>query len=270
MTACLLTRAATAILVVSSVVFPGVASAYGSSVSYRNAPGFVCHRWGTSGQCADWSYYEVPPPAYGGLRYTENPNQAYYRYYKSVKTTPYVQTTTPARAVYSGTRCTDPTVDCTGRVSVRASANTNPAVLGDLLTYTIYVRNDDSQNRTVNVRAYVDRNVGFESATYGGYSDGDVIRWDALRIPARSSRSFTLRVRVHSNAPTGSALQLKVQAGNSVDSVSVNVYDSGYYQNSIRVNDDGIRVRYNQYTGDRELRSLPTYYHDEFGNVHTR
>jgi len=152
---------------------------------------------------------------------------------------------------------------------VRVRATPNPVPLGALLTYTLYVRNADSQVRTVNVRAYPDENVVFENATYGGFADGDLIRWDALRIPAWSSRSFTMRVRVRSNAPIGSPIALTVQAGSSVDRTSVAVLDAGYYGNVIRVLDNGMYVYENRY-GTRAFPPQPIYYRDPFRTVRRR
>ena len=152
----------------------------------------------------------------------------------------------------------------------RARGMPNPVALGELLTYTLYVRNDDSQIRSVDVRAYIDENTTFDSATYGGYRDGEVIRWDALRIPARSSRSFTMRVRVRSSAPTGVPIKLTVRADQSIDAASVNVIDPGYYDNALRVLDDGMYVNYTWYGGTRRLQVQPVYYRDRYGNVMVR
>ncbi len=248
---------ATALCIIG-LALPSLAAARDASIQYRSSPGFQCNRWNASNECADWSYYDYgynmnSAPVYRG--------STLYRRNISV---------TPVRQQQTGMRCGNATIDCTGSVSVRVRGMPNPVSLGELLTYTLYVRNDDSQIRSVEVRAYIDENTDFDSATYGGYQDGEVIRWDALRIPARSSRSFTMRVRVRSHASTGTPLKLTVRADQSIDTASVNVLDAGYYSNAYRVLDDGTYVNYNRYSGERRLQVQPIYYRDRYGNVMVR
>lgn len=241
---------------------PFIASARDASIQHRSSTGFQCNRWNDSGECADWSYY------YYKMRSTP-----VYRGSAAYKRSMFLVPVRSAPATFSRvlrTNCANPTADCTGRVTVRVRATPNAVSIGELLTYILYVRNDDSQIRTVNIRAYPDENTAFDSATYGGYADGDLIRWDGLRVPARSSRSFIMRVLVRSNAPTGAPIRLTVRADQSIDTSSVRVLDAGYYSNAIRVLDDGIYVHYNRYTGTRPLRSQPIYYHDRYGDVRVR
>ena len=177
----------------SALLLPSVAVGRDASLPYRSMPGFQCHQWNWMGECSDWSYfdYRTAPPAYGGT------------------------TAFPTYPVY---RCLNPTVDCTGSVTVRGSASPNPVALGQLLTYTLYIRNDDSQARTINVRAYLDTNsASFESSTFGGFSDGNMVRWDSQRIPARMSRTIILRVRIRNDARVTEPSILRIQAGNSSD-----------------------------------------------------
>ncbi|MSR87322.1 DUF11 domain-containing protein [Candidatus Peribacteria bacterium] len=215
---------ALAAVFIGGTAIPFSVSAVDASLPYRKYPGFQCHQWNRLGECSDWSYFEpsfnakTPPPAYGAAILNRPVNPTY--------------------------RCQNPTVDCTGSVSVRGSASPGVASRGEILTYNIYLRNDDSQNRTVSVRAYMDGNVGFVNATYGGYSDGTMVRWDNQSIPARMSRTMILRVRVRGDASTGKPIVLRIQSDRSSDSVSTNVMESTYYNsNAIRFTDDGVYVR---------------------------
>jgi hypothetical protein len=267
---CPLSRVAMTLALIAGATFPVLASAKDASLPYRRVAGFTCHNWNAQRECVDWSVYATPPPAYGGWAVTETPEEAFYRYYMNQKKSSVRPSTSNVQRSVIRSRCNNPTVDCTGRVSVRARATPLPAVLGKPITYSMYVRNDDSQIRSVNVRAYLDDEVRFDVANYGGYEDGDIVRWDAIRIPAYGSRTLSMRGIVQSNAPLGTPLQFKVQAGNSVDSVAVDVADGWMYENAIRVDDDGITVRYNQYSGRRYLDQQPTIYHDEFGRTRYR
>lgn len=232
------------------LVMPVGAFARDASLPYRIMPGFQCHQWNWMGECSDWSYFQptrTAPPAYGG--------------------------TSSVRPMFPVYRCNSPTVDCTGSISVRGSASPNPVARGDLLTYTIYIRNDDSQNRTVNVRAYLDANaVAFQNATFGGYSDGTTIRWDSQIIPARMSRTIILRVRVRTDARLTEPILLRLQADRGSDSVSVNLIDrEGIYDNTMRFTDDGVYVRSGHPPRYRRLdQYTPQYYYDNTGNLHYR
>lgn len=257
MVVCPLTRClrvvATAFCTIGFILWPSSSFARDASVLYRNSPGFQCHRWNDAGECADWSTFNYgytlrSTPVYRG-------NALYWRDTSLIPVRPSTMM-----------RCNNSRVDCTGHVTVRVRAMPNPVLLGNLLTYTLYVRNADSQVRTVNVRAYLDENVDLDSATYGGFADGNLVRWDGLKIPAWSSRSFTMRVRVRSHTSFGTPIALTVQAGSSVDRTSVAVLDAGYYRSAIRVLDDGVFVYENRY-GTRAFPWQPIFYRDPFWTV---
>ena len=134
--------------------------------------------------------------------------------------------------------CNNPLKDCTGTVSVRITALPKIVAREEILTYTLYVRNDDSQTRTVDLRAYLDPNVTFENSTYGGYQSSTSVRWDALKIARQSSRTVVLRVRVRGDA-SGTEISLQAKVGSTVDTVTTKLSDTRYGTNGIRVNDDG-------------------------------
>ncbi len=251
------------VVVLLSVSFAARAFARDASLPYRNYPGFQCHQWNRSGECSDWSYFDekmIAPTRYV-LPYSRP---------TSVQNT-YVAPRTSAWP--ATTRCGLPTEDCTGAISVRVTANPNPVPRSELLTYSIYVRNDDSQMRTYTVRAYLDDIVGFESATYGGYSDGKVIRWDAQRLAPKTSRSMILRVRVRENASLNLPVLLRVQADRSTDSVSVAVADSDewYFDNAVKYTDSGVYAPYGHPRRYRKVDQYqPRYFYDSAGNLHYR
>jgi hypothetical protein len=195
-----------------------------ASVPYRNLPGFACHRWNSLGECSDFSYFDqkTAPVTRPSL---------------------YPTGSSPRTAVRYG--CSGPTVDCTGSVSVRATASKNTVIRGEQFTYTLYVRNDDSQYRNVTLRAYLNDNVRFESATFGGFTDGNTIRWDTQRMAPGTSRTILLRVRVQANASTGFPVEMRVVADRSADVVTTTVLDGAEWNsNAIRIRSDGVYVQY--------------------------
>lgn len=110
-----------------------------------------------------------------------------------------------------------------GAVSIRGRATPDPVERNDVLTYTLYIRNDDVRLRFVDVWAMLDPDTSFESATFGGYSNGTLVRWDDLAIEPGLSRTLMLHVRVRPRAPLAGELRLTVQAESSVDTVTAGV-----------------------------------------------
>lgn len=173
----------------------------------------------------------------------------------------------PTFPVYT---CQNPTVDCTGSVTIRGTGSPNPARRGGVLTYRLYVRNDDSQNRTVNVKAYIDPNaVVFQDATFAGYSDKTAIRWNSQSIPARSSRTLVLRVRVRSDATLTKPILLRIQTDRSSDVVSVDTDDSNrFYDNAIQYDTRGYVAPTGRSPRIRRATHNTMFYYDENGVMH--
>ena len=177
---------------------PYIQSYTGDRYGY-DMPGYECHRQNRYGVCTDESTYDLQ----GGLP------GSYF-----VRTSP------------SLLRCQSPMLDCTGRVSVRVRSVPTSVRRGALITYTIYLRNDDSQTRTVYVRAFLDAMSSFQSASAGHMVDNRLVRWDAIRMEPWTSKMMILRARAEHNAPYGTELRMTVQAGNAADVVVTAVEDT--------------------------------------------
>lgn len=155
-------------------------------------------------------------------------------------------------------------------VSVRGSATPLVATRGTAITYSIYVRNDNRQAQSVNLRAYLDtRAVWIESMTAGGYSDGSSVRWDNLTLGGNTSRTYQLIARVQDNAPLNEPILLHLQAGASSDTVTVNVIQSdNFYGNDRRYSRQVVRPSYDYnrsyrppvYRYERTRAEPPRYY----------
>ena len=101
-------------------------------------------------------------------------------------------------------------------IDVRDSED--PVEQGDTFSYIIRVRN--SRNRTVrtDVRGFLDNNTTFVSASDSGRRrDDDEVEWDNVTIPSNSSRTFTVHVRVDTDADDGDTLRFRARAGNEED-----------------------------------------------------
>jgi outer membrane usher protein FimD/PapC len=134
-------------------------------MQWRNEPGFVCHSFSQYGLCNEWA-------PVGDQQY-------------------YFNTQIPYGAQIIPQQCGNPMQDCTGRVTVRASSNQGTVRHNDEYSYSLYVRNDDSQPRVVSVRAYLDDAVYYMNATAGARLDGSIVTWNSVAIPARHHRTRT-------------------------------------------------------------------------------
>lgn len=94
-----------------------------------------------------------------------------------------------------------------GAVTASITDNRNTAEIGQILTYVIKVKNDSD---VVATQVAVDANMPtygeFVSATEGGISDGNNVRWLIVQIAPHDVRTLSYSVRVRSDAPLDSIL----------------------------------------------------------------
>ncbi len=108
-------------------------------------------------------------------------------------------------------------------VTVRVTASDDDVDENDLLTYSIYVRNDDSRDQRVDVRGFLDSDTSFYSISDGGRRDGDEVEWDNILVGRRSSRTLAVTVRVDNGVDDGDTLTFRAEAGDDEDEVDVDV-----------------------------------------------
>lgn len=132
-----------------------------------------------------------------------------------------------------------------GDVSVTLIPDTTQPGPGDLVRYTIRVRNNTSTDRRFTVRAQFSSDYTFVSGTNNVQTtDSRNIYWNNLSIDHYDTEELTLKLRVRSTAVNGQRLDLFVTAdnGNSrTDNETSNIYVQGgsnnnncYYDNSGR------------------------------------
>lgn len=101
-------------------------------------------------------------------------------------------------------------------VSATITDNRNTAEIGQILTYTIRVSNNSDLVATqVAVNASTPAFAEFVSATEGGYSDGNNIRWLIIQIAPHDTRTLSFSARVRSDAAINSILTAGVVADGS-------------------------------------------------------
>lgn len=194
-------------VVLALVLASPAAHAKDLSIPYRNYPGFQCNTWNWKNECTDFSYLD-PRGAYQNV---PAPQYFYHPVYTFQNATPYGYRYNTNAYYCQATR------DCTGSVNVRVRGIPTVAVRGDTVTYTIYVRNDDSQYRTTKVTAVVDNDASILSASTGGYSQGNTVFWNSIRIAPGQSETLTISVRINANATLGRSMPITASTGNSSD-----------------------------------------------------
>lgn len=120
--------------------------------------------------------------------------------------------TISARANVGAANATDQTVIMVGlpynSISTSISDNRSTAEVGQLLTYTVKVTNNDPDVLGTNIAlsAGLPMYGQFEDATGGGYYDGSNVRWLVMELAPKQTRSLTFSVRIRPDAPLGAIL----------------------------------------------------------------
>ena len=80
----------------------------------------------------------------------------------------------------------------------------------DEIEYDIRVTNSSNANEEVDIIAYLDSDMEYESSSDGGDESGSRVEWDNKRINRNDSREFRLRVRVEDDVRDGDTVRLRV------------------------------------------------------------
>jgi uncharacterized repeat protein (TIGR01451 family) len=127
------------------------------------------------------------------------------------------RTTIRARAYVGVVNAVDTTIVRIGipynAITATISDNRNTAEIGQILKYTVKVSNSSDDVAThVAVNASTPTYGEFVSASEGGISDGNNVRWLIVQIAPHDTRTFTYSVRVRSDAAIGTVLTAGVVA----------------------------------------------------------
>lgn len=101
----------------------------------------------------------------------------------------------------------------------------DPAEPGDTVIYRIRIENRDDDDAEVDVRALLDADMQFVSASHGGERSGDVVRWYDVDVDGDDDVTVTLTVRVRSSADDGDTVRLEVEAGDEEDVETTRIED---------------------------------------------
>jgi len=98
-------------------------------------------------------------------------------------------------------------------ITTSITDNRTSAQVGDILTYTVIVKNNSSvPGINVALDASLPHYGEFVSATEGGYWDGKNVRWLGLQVQPNGTRTLQYSVRVRSDTPQGAVMLASVSA----------------------------------------------------------
>ena len=123
-------------------------------------------------------------------------------------------------------------------VQISISDSSDPVEAGDTVSYKITLENRDNERVRLTVRAYLDEDMHFVSASDDGERSGDTIVWDRVTLDEDEEDTLTLRVRIDEDARDGDRVMLHVDAGGEDDTEWTDIEDG----NSTGSEDVRIRI----------------------------
>lgn len=111
-------------------------------------------------------------------------------------------------------------------ISVNISDSDDPVEAGDTVTYRIRLTNNSNDDEETDVRAILDRDMTFVSASEDGYLRGnDEIEWNDVEVREDRTLTLLLTVRIDSSADDGDTLELDVETDDDEDTEETEVDD---------------------------------------------
>lgn len=109
-------------------------------------------------------------------------------------------------------------LDRSGDVRVRITSSPDPFEPGEQVHYAIRIDNEENFDRRIDVRATIDPDTTYVSASHSAERSGRVIRWDDLRIDEDETISLLLNVYTDRDIRDGDEIHLEVEVdGNTED-----------------------------------------------------
>jgi hypothetical protein len=105
-----------------------------------------------------------------------------------------------------------------GEYTIRISDTPDPFEPGELVTYTIVIRNEDETSRRVDVHAFLDDNVDYVSASeVPDEIESDEVVWEDVSIGRDGTRTYTLSLRTDRGLDDGDLVNLRVEVGDNAE-----------------------------------------------------
>ncbi len=112
-------------------------------------------------------------------------------------------------------------------ITVSISESDDPVEPGDTVTYRIRLTNNSNDDEETDVRAFLDRDMTFVSASEDGYErNGDEVQWNDVEVREDRTLTLLLTVRIDNSADDGDTLELQVETDDDEDTEETEVEDN--------------------------------------------
>lgn len=130
---------------------------------------------------------------------------------------------------------------------------------GDTVTYTIRLENNDNHDVHVDVRAILDEDTSFVSASDSGDRDGDRVDWDNVLVREDDDEILTLKVRIDSSLDDGNTVRLRVEAEDEEDTETTTIEDDDDNDSHNSTSDDDISISISDSPDPANIGEVITY-----------
>lgn len=117
--------------------------------------------------------------------------------------------------------------DDDGDLSLSIDDSNDPIRAGGTVTYRIRLKNNGNSDERFDVRADLDNDMTFVSATEDGDEDDDVVEWDDIEVEEDDTTTLLLTVRADSGLDDGDTIRLRVRAGDETETEDTEIDRDG-------------------------------------------
>ncbi len=110
-------------------------------------------------------------------------------------------------------------------VKLTITDSPDPVEPGESIRYTIKIENMEDDDISVDIRAILDPQVDFISASNNGDEERNEVVWTNIDLDEDEDQTVTLTVRVDNGADDGDSIRLEVQANDDEDTETTRVDD---------------------------------------------
>ncbi len=114
-----------------------------------------------------------------------------------------------------------------GDISLSIDDSNDPIRAGGTVTYRIRLQNDGNSDERIDVRADLDRDMTFISATEDGEDDDDVVEWNNVDVDEDDTTTLLLTVRADAGLDDGDTIRLRVRAGDETETEDTEIDRDG-------------------------------------------
>ncbi|MFA7681891.1 MAG: hypothetical protein WCX61_02575, partial [Candidatus Peribacteraceae bacterium] len=113
-------------------------------------------------------------------------------------------------------------------VTISITDSPDPVEIGEVLSYSIRVCNEESTQRDIDVTAFLDEDTSFlDASDSGDDTSNDEVEWNNISIDGDDCETLILRVRILNSAVEGSTVRLRARAEDEEDTENTRIVEYG-------------------------------------------